>query len=64
MIEEIIEWFGSKSKMAKRLGVDRSAVTHWQSKGNLPPLRAIQVERMTGGKFRAVDIMEADNDVA
>lgn len=63
MIEDIIKWFGSKSKMARRLGVDRSAVTHWQQKGSLPPMRAIQVERISDGKFRAVDIMEVDNDV-
>lgn len=63
MIEDIIKWFGSKSKMARSLGVDRSAVTHWRQKGNLPPMRAIQVERISDGKFRAVDIMEVDNDV-
>lgn len=64
MIEQIVEWFGSKSKMARSLGVDRSAVTHWVNKGSMPPLRAIQVERITDGKFKAVDTMEVDHDVA
>lgn len=63
MIEQIVEWFGSKSKMARSLGVDRSAVTHWVNKGSLPAYRAIQIEMMSNGKFRAVDIMETNNDV-
>lgn len=63
MIEDIVKWFGSKSNMARTLGVDRSAVTHWVNKGALPAYRAIQIESLTKGKFKAVDIMEVDNDV-
>ena len=62
MIQKIIEWFGSQSEMARQLGVDRSAVTHWLNSGALPPKRAIEVERLSGGLFKAVDIMEETND--
>lgn len=61
MINKIVEWFGSQSEMARQLGVDRSAVTHWLTKGSLPPKRAIEVEKLSGGIFKAVDIMEAED---
>jgi len=64
MIQQIVEWFGSQSEMARKLGVDRSAVTHWLNSGGLPPKRAIEVERLSGGLFKAVDIMEETNNVS
>lgn len=58
---EIIEWFGSKSAMAKALGVSRAAVSQWIAEG-IPAARAIQIEALTEGKFKAVTICgEIDN---
>lgn len=56
MIDDIIKWFGNQSNMARALGVNRSAVNHWRRIGAMPPGRAVQVERLSGGRFRAVDI--------
>lgn len=61
MIQKIVEWFGSQSEMARQLRVDRSAVTHWVNSGALPPKRAIEVEKLSNGLFKAVEIMEAED---
>jgi DNA-binding transcriptional regulator YdaS (Cro superfamily) len=61
MLEQIIEWFGSKANMARALGVDRSAVTQWVKDGGLPAARAVEVERLSGGRFKAVDLARTSN---
>lgn len=43
------------------LDVDKSAVTQWGNEG-LPPYRAIQIERITKGVFKAIDIMGIKNE--
>jgi DNA-binding transcriptional regulator YdaS (Cro superfamily) len=48
---EAIEFFGSKIKLAKALGVAPSAVTQWGE--TIPQLRAFQIERLTKGKLKA-----------
>lgn len=57
-ISEVVDWFGSQANMARALGVDRAAVSGWVKAGALPPARAIQVEQQSGGRFRAVDLIE------
>ena len=54
-MQELIKHFGNKRRMAIALGVDAAAVAWWTRNG-LPALRAIQIERLTNGKFKAVDI--------
>lgn len=61
MFEQIVAFFGSRSEMARRLNVDRAAVTQW-SKDGLPPLRAIEIELISYGKFKAVDIAGVKDD--
>lgn len=61
MFEELIIHFGSLANMARALGVTRVAVSLWGADG-IPPQRAIQIERTTGGKFKAVDIEGAKRD--
>ena len=56
MLEQIIEHFGGKLALANALGVSPPAVSLWCQIGRMPPRRAIQIEQMTNGKFRAVDI--------
>ncbi len=47
---EAIEYFGSKTKLAKALNVAPSAVTQW---GEIIPLgRAYQLESITKGKLK------------
>lgn len=55
-MDEIIKHFGGRAKLAYALGVTPSAVTVWCRMGTLPANRAIQIERLSAGRFRAVDI--------
>lgn len=57
-IEKIIDHFGNQSRLAEALGVDRAAVCLWRRYG-LPPSRAIQIEQVTGGAFKATEIVGA-----
>ena len=56
--QKIVEFFGSRTEMAKTLGVSRAAVTQWFLEG-LPPGRAVEIERLSGGELKAVDIAGA-----
>jgi DNA-binding transcriptional regulator YdaS (Cro superfamily) len=57
MIEKIIEHFGGQAKLARVLNIDRSAVNQWLKSGTMPPYRAIQIEILTNGQFKAKDII-------
>lgn len=57
MLEEIFKHFGGQAALAEILGVDKSAVTQWKTDG-MPAFRAVQIEKLTEGKFRAVDILK------
>jgi DNA-binding transcriptional regulator YdaS (Cro superfamily) len=56
MLQEVVEWFGSQANLARALHVDRAAVSHWVARGWLPPKRAVELEKLSGGKFKAVDL--------
>jgi adenylosuccinate lyase len=62
MIEEIIKHFGTQYRLAKVLKVERAAVNAWVKSGVIPPKRAIEIEVLTNGKFKAVDITGALKD--
>ena len=56
-MKEAIEWAGGKLALAKALGVTHAAVSQWLREGGLPPARAIELERLTGGNLRAVNLV-------
>lgn len=60
MYHLIISHFGNQAALARALGVSRVAVTQWKVEG-IPSHQAIQIERITGGKFKAVDIEGVTN---
>ena len=62
MLKEIIKWFGSQIELARQLGVTQAAVAQWVADAKVPPYRAIQIERITDGQFKAVDIIGDDRD--
>lgn len=55
--EQVIEHFGNQSKLALALGVTRQAVALWKIEGSIPPGNAVQIERLTEGKFKAIDLV-------
>ena len=56
-MNDVIEHFGNQAELAKALKIDPAAVSQWLSNGYMPPRRAIEIEMMTDGKFKAVDLI-------
>jgi len=55
--KELFEFFGSQNKLAGALDVSTSAICFWKGKGFIPPGNAVEIERITKGKFKAVDLV-------
>ena len=53
-IKTIFEFFGGRIALAKKLNCTPQALTYW--KNGVPAQAAIEVERLSDGKFKAVDI--------
>ena len=52
-MREALEWYGTKTRIAEALGIRLPSVAEW---GNtIPPLRQLQLERLTKGALRADD---------
>ena len=62
MLKEIIKWFGSQVELARQLGITQAAVAQWVADEKVPPYRAIQIERITDGQFKAIDVIGDDRD--
>lgn len=58
---EILDHFVRKSRIAYLCDVSQSSVAEWFS-GEIPPARAIQIEELSHGKFKAVDIVKKWNN--
>lgn len=54
---DIIAFFGSKSKLAAALQVERSAVTQWLRRNAIPAQRAVEIEQLSCGRFKALEVM-------
>lgn len=61
-MEDVIEHFGNAARLAYALGVSRHAAYQWIEKGHFPPKRAIQIERLSGGRFKAVDLIACSKE--
>lgn len=59
-VSRLIEYFGGQDSLAKALNLSQSAVSQWlNQKTNMRELHARKIEKLTGGKFRAVDLCPA-----
>ena len=56
-LQEIFKHFGSQNKLAGILDVSTQAISHWKKKGCVPYKQAIEIEVLTEGKFKAVDLV-------
>lgn len=61
VLDELIVHFKSQSNLAAALGVSVPAVSQWMANGFIPAKRAVHIERLTGGKFKAIDLSSEDN---
>ena len=56
-INEVVKHFGGQYRLAGALNVSSAAVCLWIKGEKIPPLRAIQIEELTDGKFKAKDLI-------
>ena len=54
-LDEVIAWAGSQAALAKLLGCSSANISLWHKSG-IPANRAVQIERLTSGKFKAAVI--------
>jgi hypothetical protein len=56
VLDQVVAHFGSKSRLARAVGTTRQAINGWRARGVVPPSKAIRIEMITGGKFKALDL--------
>jgi len=49
---EAVEFFGSQAAVARALGIEPPSVAGWGEE-DVPPLRQLQLEKLSGGKLKA-----------
>lgn len=49
--EMVVEHFGTKTAVARALGINKSAVSQWGE--NVPRGKAFEIEALTGGALKA-----------
>jgi len=62
-IEQVIEFFGTQSELARLLGVSQQSIRHWVVRGHIPLRRALQIEEISGGNIRLKDILHLTNKI-
>ena len=53
----IFEHFGGQNKLAGILDVSTQAISAWKYVGYIPANNAVEIERITEGKFKAADLV-------
>ena len=53
--EAICSHFGGRSELARKLEITPQAVHQWGD--SIPPWAAIEIEKMSGGKFRTANMV-------
>ena len=61
-IDRAIQWAGGQAKLARILGVTRGAVNGWKRARKIPAERALQVEILSLGSLRAVDLVGSSGE--
>jgi|TARA_B110000908_G_C9945371_1_gene310105 DNA-binding transcriptional regulator YdaS (Cro superfamily) len=56
--EELLDYFGNQKLMATSLRVTPVAVSQWFNNGYIPPSKAIMIEEITNGKFKAIKLID------
>lgn len=55
-LETVLAEFGGVVRLAEKLGIDHSNVSKWRKSGRVPATHRIEIERLTEGRVRAVDL--------
>lgn len=51
--ETVIRHFRTQEKVAKALGISQPSVSNWVSRGAVPALQQLRLEKLTRGKLKA-----------
>ena len=60
-LEKLMDMFGSTSKIATKLELDRQVVDGWYSRGRIPFLRGSLIEQKTNGEIKKNEVWEWAN---
>ena len=52
-LQEAIDYFGTKSEMARALGIEPQSITLWVDDDRIPILRQYHIQVVTKGKLKA-----------
>lgn len=55
-LEKLVEWSGSQVRLAHCLNVSRQVVHSWVKRGRISASMAIEVEKITKGRFTKRDL--------
>ena len=58
MVKTIVEYFGGVAETARLLDVSQPAVSQWLKHNRIPPARAVQIEVLSNGKFKAAAMLQ------
>ena len=57
LIQKLIREFGTQIKLGQAIGISQSTITGWlRLEHGISELTALKIEKITEGKFRAVDL--------
>ncbi|OOS05973.1 Putative antitoxin of toxin-antitoxin system, YdaS/YdaT [Moraxella cuniculi DSM 21768] len=57
IIQKLINEFGTQIKLGKAIGISQSTIAGWlRLEHGISELTALKIEKITNGKFRAVDL--------
>jgi DNA-binding transcriptional regulator YdaS (Cro superfamily) len=55
-LEKIVNYFGSKQKLAEAIGTSKQNVNIWKDKGYIPTKWAIEIEKATNRDINRAEI--------
>jgi len=59
--DRLVALFGTQAEVARQFRLDRAVVNNWVKSGYVPARWAMEVERATGGKIPAVEVLNEAN---
>lgn len=57
-VRDVVDVLGGTRKAARAFRVSDSAVSHWMRRNKIPPEKAIQIEILTLGQFKAAELLK------
>lgn len=52
-IDEVLKYYKTRAEAAEALGVQTQAIHNWITAKKVPPLRQLQIEKLTRGRLKA-----------